>query len=226
MVNHLARASGSDYEWDPRIEIADAYLCIRRICATSGLSPSDADDIAQEILLWLLRNRDSVRVLTMSWLRGVARNFIRRHNRARAVRICRELTASREAEVLFGDVDESLELRLSLDRLEETLPPTEAELLRRVRDGFTFAQAVANLGIPRGSRSFFRKRLIGHLAVALQADENLLERKSISHSADGRRREMWMAATQPGSVCGRAETGIPRFARDATGPRRPVAKKR
>lgn len=66
------------------------YALIRRTCASAGLSPTDADDVAQDVVLWLLRNRFVIEGLAAPWLIGVARNFILRFRRAWAVRKARE----------------------------------------------------------------------------------------------------------------------------------------
>jgi hypothetical protein len=62
---------------------------------------------------------------------------------------------------------EDVELRLSLDRLQAGLPGLEADLLRLMRSGESFAAAATRLAIPRGSRDYYRKRLAGRVMAAV-----------------------------------------------------------
>ena len=146
------------------------YARIFKACLVAGLSPFDAEDVTQDIWLWLWRSGRQSDALVTPWLGAVAQNFIRRYWRGRKRRSLREHQAVAETLALRPvDGTEGLDSRLSLDRMETRLPATEAKLLRLVRRGCSFAQAVKELGIPRGSRSYFRKRLIAHLAEALRA---------------------------------------------------------
>ena len=150
-----------------------AYSCIRKECLLRGLSRCDADDTAQDVFLWLLRNRLQLGDLAMPWLRAVTKNFILRQARAQKVRSMRESEAA-EGFDSSEDATRATEIRLSLDRIERRLPDVEARLLRLVRQGNTFVEAVARLGIPRGSRSFLRKRLVALLAERLRFSDKAL----------------------------------------------------
>ncbi len=146
------------------------YSRIFKACLVAGLGSFDAEDVAQDIWLWLLRSGRQSEALMTPWLGAVAQNFIRRYWRGRRRRSIRECQAVAETSVLRPvDGTEALDSRLSLDRMETRLPVTEAKLLHLVRRGCSFAQAVKELGIPRGSRSYFRKRLIAHLAEGLRS---------------------------------------------------------
>ena len=137
----------------PADGIGNAYARILSACLYAGLSRSDAEDVAQDIWAWILRSGQPAELYGTPWLGAVARNFILRYWRRR-------------------------QRRSSLDRMEERLPSTEAKLLRLVRDGCTFAQAVRLLGIPRGSRCYYRKRLISHLKQGLTAAAGPLRLKA------------------------------------------------
>jgi DNA-directed RNA polymerase specialized sigma24 family protein len=164
-------ASGGGAEPDSRDGIHEAYARVLRVCAFAGLTRSDAEDVAQDLFLWLIRQGMPPTVVALPWLEVVAQNFIHRHRRSRRVRNQRESLAAAEAAVFArGDGGaEAVEARVSLDRIERTVPLVEVKLLHLVRRGCSFAEAVRVLGIPRGSRSFFRRRLVGHLAEGLRA---------------------------------------------------------
>ncbi len=151
--------------------IHEAHARILQACVFAGLAPPDAEDVAQDFFLWLLRSGPVLALPAMPWLAAAAQNFIRRSWRQRHVRREREALAVAEAAVFArgDDAANSVEVRLSLDRIERRLPEVEAKLLHLVRKGCSFPEAITALGIPRGSRSFFRKRLIAHLAEGLRA---------------------------------------------------------
>ena len=171
MGPQLHKECGSELGPDSVNGIPEVYARILRVCYSSGLSSSDAQDVAQDVFLWLLRHRDLPRPTELAWLSVVVQNFIRRHWQAKKVRGDRESLAHAEAAV-FARADggaATVEATLSLDRIERRLPEVEGKLLHMVRSGSSFAQAVRAQGIPRGSRTFFRKRLIAHMAGALRA---------------------------------------------------------
>ena len=155
----------------PDSGIPEAYVRILRVCQAAGMSPSDAQDVAQDVFLWLLLHPDLPAPTELKWLGVVVQNFIRRHWQAKKVRVARESLAHAEAAVFAREDDgaATVNARLSLDRIEGRLPEVEARLLRTVRSGSSFAEAVKDQGIPRGSRTFFRKRLIAHMAGGLRA---------------------------------------------------------
>jgi DNA-directed RNA polymerase specialized sigma24 family protein len=151
--------------------IREAYALILQACLFAGLALPDAEDVAQDLFLWLLRSGPVLALPAMPWLAAAVQNFIRRNWRQRRVRRQREALAVAEAAVFArgDDAADSVEVRLSLDRIERRLPEVEAKLLHLVRKGCSFPEAITALKIPRGSRSFFRKRLIAHLAEGLRA---------------------------------------------------------
>jgi DNA-directed RNA polymerase specialized sigma24 family protein len=155
-------------------EIERAYQRIRQACLLAGLSRTDSDDVAQDLLLWLLRGGRAPGDTDLPWLGASAQNFIRRYWRSRWLRVRREAEAARE---LSGGRDEwngeeEMETRLFLDRMQGTLPPVEAGLLHLVREGLSFAEAAKALKIPHGSHNFFRRRLFSHLSDGLARGTN------------------------------------------------------
>ena len=170
---------GSGTGVSPADGIGNAYARILSACLYAGLSRPDAEDVAQDIWAWILRSGQPAELYGTPWLGAVARNFILRYWRRRQRRSTREAQAVVEA-VRFARTEgtEAIDSRLSLDRMEQRLPSTEAKLLRLVRNGCTFAQAVRRLGIPRGSRCYYRKRLISHLKQGLTAAAGPLRLKT------------------------------------------------
>ena len=170
MESRPAEGGGGIAESDSPEGIQEAYVSVLQACVFAGLALPDAEDVAQEIFLWLLRSGPLLTLPAVPWLAAVARNFVRRYWRQKHVRKLREAAAVTETATLArrDNATESVDLRLSLDRVERWLQEVEAEVLRLVRDGCSFPEAVRVLGIPRGSRSLLRKRLLAHLAKRLQ----------------------------------------------------------
>ncbi len=162
------RRGGSGTGPDSTKGITEAYALIRNACRVAGLADVDADDVAQDVFLWLTQSGRLLALPPKPWLIVATQNFVRRYQRRESRRIARESKAVAESTVTgCGIRPQPLDMKLSLDRIEERLPGVEGELLHQVRHGSSFAEAVRVLGIPRGSRSFFRKRLIAHLASGL-----------------------------------------------------------
>jgi DNA-directed RNA polymerase specialized sigma24 family protein len=163
----LAPGEGTDPSSAGRT--CEIYARILRGCAAAGLAPADAQDVAQEIFVWLVQSGRSPTAAEPSWNSVVVRNYIHRYWRRRAVRRARESRAAYDQ--TSGpppDAARSIEARLVLDKLGRNLPLVEARLLRLIRDGCTFAEAVRSLGVPRGSWSYFKRRLVGHLKAGLR----------------------------------------------------------
>jgi DNA-directed RNA polymerase specialized sigma24 family protein len=168
METRFQASNGAPHEPDS-CAIERAYATIRSTCRGSGLSVSDADDVSQEIFLWLLRNQYILDLVTMPWLGAVTRNFVLRHRASRALRFRREGEAVREAPRDCSRAEwAALETRLTLNRLERSLPNLELNVLRQVLEGISFAKAATNEGVPRGSQDWVRRRLVARLANSLR----------------------------------------------------------
>jgi DNA-directed RNA polymerase specialized sigma24 family protein len=150
----------------PDPSLAAAQDWILRVCRRAHLPAPDAQDLAQDVWLWLIESGRSAEAASLPWLGGVAVNFVRRHWRARSRRI------ERESRGLAGRGSESVdfETRLSLDEMERRLPEREAKLLRLLRLGASFSEASNRLRIPRGSHDYYRKRLYTRLSGGLVPD--------------------------------------------------------
>jgi DNA-directed RNA polymerase specialized sigma24 family protein len=147
----------------PGASHAAAQERILRICNLARLPASDAQDVAQDVWLWLLESGRSAQADSLPWLGGVTVNFVRRYWRAS----CRR--AARESRGLAGRGPDAIdfETRLSLDEMERRLPELEANLLHLLRLGASFSEASQRLRIPRGSHDYYRKRLYGRLQTGL-----------------------------------------------------------
>ncbi len=138
------------------------YGQIRKACLFAGLSAPDAEDVAQEIWLFLLAGGSKVAVQAAPWIRCVAQNFIKRYWRRKSLSRRREgasleeLEEARSADCSRVGTEENDLLR----RLEEALPALERRILTLVRSGHTVWEAGAILGIPAGSRTHFGVRLV------------------------------------------------------------------
>ena len=153
----VGACSGSE----PEPWISESYSRILTSCIYAGLPPSEADDVAQDIWLWLLRQGTPVLIVSMPWLSAVSRNFILRYRRRSFRRKAREGRAldavpePRAAESL-----PELEASELLDRVAAAVPEIERRLLALIRRGHSLAEAARLLGIPRGSRAYHHQKLI------------------------------------------------------------------
>ena len=117
--------------------------------------------MAQDIWLWLLRQGTPALILSMPWLSAVARNFILRYRRRSSRQRAREgrsLDAVPEPQT--AEPLRELEASELLDRVAAAVPEIERRLLALIRRGHSLAEASRLLGIPRGSRAYYRQRLI------------------------------------------------------------------
>ena len=128
----------------------------------------DAEDLAQEVLMWLIREDRLSEVLSKAWVAAVTRNFVQRYWRrklacARHEEVHRRLS-SRERLDSVTDLD----MKVSIDELQRLLPMLEARLVGCMRAGATWAEAAQRLGIPLGTRDWLRKRLMRHAAAIIR----------------------------------------------------------
>lgn len=155
------REIGACSGFEPETWITESYARILTSCIYAGLPSSEAEDVAQDIWLWLLRQGTPGPVVSMPWLSAVSRNFIlryRRRNFRRKAREGRALDAvpePRTAESL-----PKLEASELLDRVAAAVPEIERRLLALIRRGHSLAEAARLLGIPRGSRAYYHQKLI------------------------------------------------------------------
>ena len=141
--------------------ILAAYARIQHLCVAAGLSSFDADDVAQDVFLWLLRNGPLIALPAMPWLAAVVRNFIQRYRRERSCRRRVEgISLVDTVEPRAEEPTAAIESKEILDRVAAALPGTERDLLTLIRSGYTLPQAARALKIPKGSRVYLKGRLV------------------------------------------------------------------
>jgi DNA-directed RNA polymerase specialized sigma24 family protein len=146
------------YSEESAVEI---YSQILRVCLKAGLGRAESEDVAQDIWTWLLRTGSPTLALTAPWLSAVAQNYVLRfRRRAGRLRVREGVALDTIPEPPSAGDASRLENREVLDRMAAVLPRTERNLLALIRDGQTFARAAEMLGIPRGSRAYYRARLV------------------------------------------------------------------
>lgn len=147
--------------------LRDAFARVVNACGHQGIPRADAEDMAQDLFVWLLTHQDKRALLEGAALRGAIRIYLMRYRRRTHRRRLREGPA------LTSDFDprgwsepRTNETAVSVRSLENLLPGTEALVLRELRAGATWAEAVAAVGVPPGSRDWLRKRMAGHVRSA------------------------------------------------------------
>ena len=161
---------GSPDAGQPYTESAVREICSRVVafCLASGLRSTDAEDVSQDVCLWLLRNGSPSIALSGPWLAAVVRNYVLRYRRKRFRMSEQEGTALNDiVEPASRSDGSAFETRQLLDRMASRLPHPERELLGLVRKGLTLVQAARALGIPRGSCHYYRNRLVSLSRAAL-----------------------------------------------------------
>jgi DNA-directed RNA polymerase specialized sigma24 family protein len=142
-------------------EVRQISSRILQVSLAAGLSLSVAEDVVQDVWQWLLVADLQALALSTPWISAVTHNFVMRQQRA-SVRIRYREGVSLEA---IGEpsspTDYSrLEAQNVLDRIATALPATEKKLLALIRRGNSLAHAATLLRIPRGSRAYYRERLL------------------------------------------------------------------
>ena len=141
--------------------IRRSYSVIVKCCLGAGLTRTEADDIAQDIWLWLLRDGRLTEEVAMPWLAVVARNFILRYRRRKFRRsvlegssldVCPEPCAAEALPTLeAGDL---------LDRVAAVVAEPERKMLALIRSGHSVTESARLLSIPPGSRAYHQGRLV------------------------------------------------------------------
>ena len=138
-----------------------SYFRILMTCLCSGLSAADAEDVAQDIWVWLLRQRTPVLAVSMPWLSAVARNFILRYRRRSYRRSLREGRSLLDGPDPRSSPEEAdLEINELFEKTAALLPEVERRLLCLIRKGYTLAESARMLRIPRGSRAYHHAQVV------------------------------------------------------------------
>jgi DNA-directed RNA polymerase specialized sigma24 family protein len=143
------------------------YSRAARLCRAAGLSPEDAEDIAQDVWVWLLKSDRLSQALAAPWLNAVVRNFLRRYWRRQSRQRLREGPLPSGLAECQQAYPSALDLLLAVDVAVSSLSTGDALLVGLVRHGHSFAEAARLLGIPKGSHAFVRQRLIRRLRAVI-----------------------------------------------------------
>lgn len=158
----------------PDDSIRAAYRTITRVCLCSGLSPADAEDLAQDLWEWLIRAGVPMTVIATPWLNEAVRNYILRFRRRSSLRHAREGRLPEAGpEPQSSPLLAALESNDVLDQIATALPRCERNLFDLVRRGYSIAEAARVLGIPRGSCAYYRERLISYARRATRCKSTL-----------------------------------------------------
>src|SRR5262245_4356714 len=155
-LRRAERLDGSD----PDGWIRESYSRILATCVYAGLGPAEADDVAQDIWVWLLR-QGAEGVYSMPWLSAVAKNFVLRYRRRSYRRSVREGRALDDVpEPQNWEEVQGHEINELLNQVAAHVNETERQVLELIRKGYSLAEAARMLKIPRGSRAYYHQRLI------------------------------------------------------------------
>lgn len=152
--------------WFSATTVDLVYSTVRATCARAGLRSEQREEVAQEVWLWLLR-RGLPPPQSSAWLNAVTRNMLLRWRRRQHRLSSREAQAPERLDraVAAGSVEE-LENQIALAQVATALSPLERRLLMLfLREG-SLSEAASRLGIPKGSRTYLRKRLATRLRKA------------------------------------------------------------
>ena len=163
------KGSGAGSEAYPEGAVRVSYGRMTKACLCAGLSLADAEDVSQDIWMWMLRTGVPIALVATPWLERVVHNYVLRHLRrdySHRVREGQPLEAVPEPSAWQPEgVFESNEL---LDRVAALLPKRERSLLVLIRRGYSLPEASRLLGIPAGSRDYYKGRLIAYARRALK----------------------------------------------------------
>jgi DNA-directed RNA polymerase specialized sigma24 family protein len=146
-----------------------SYVQITTACVCAGLSSADADDLAQDIWMWMLRVGVPIAVIATPWLKAVVHNYILRFRRRDYSHRVREgLPLETVPEPAVCQPEGEFESNELLDRVAALLPKRERSLLALIRRGYSLPEASRRLGIPAGSRDYYQGRLIAYARRAMK----------------------------------------------------------
>jgi DNA-directed RNA polymerase specialized sigma24 family protein len=132
---------------------------ITSACLIAGLSRPDAEDLAQDVITWLVTSGSTEMALVSPWLTAVTQNFLRRYLRSRwresrlhfAVAGAQAPTDLRQAA--------GLEAKLFLERLASRSPDLERRLIQLMGAGHRLSEAAKEIGIAHGSEQHHMNRI-------------------------------------------------------------------
>jgi DNA-directed RNA polymerase specialized sigma24 family protein len=163
------KSSQDQSEAYPDDSVRASYRLIATVCLCAGLSPADADDLAQDIWEWMIRTGVPVALVATPWLRAVVHNYILRFRRRSFCHHFREgQLLEKIPEPQSSEPLPELESNELLDRVAAVLPKRERSLLALIRQGYSLPEASRQLGIPHGSHAYYQGRLVAYARRALK----------------------------------------------------------
>jgi DNA-directed RNA polymerase specialized sigma24 family protein len=157
------KGSQDQAEAYPDDSVRASYVQITKACLCAGLSPADAEDLAQDIWEWVIRTGVPIALIASPWLKAVVHNYILRFRRRTSCHHFREGQLLEKApEPQSSHPLPVLESNELLDRVASVLPKRERNLLALIRQGFSFTEAARILAIPRGSHAYHQGQLIAY----------------------------------------------------------------
>jgi DNA-directed RNA polymerase specialized sigma24 family protein len=153
----------------PEESVRVSYARMTRACLCAGLNLADAEDVAQDIWMWMIRTGVPIALVATPWLTRVVHNYVLRHRRRSYCHQVREGQPLQEApEPKVWQPVARLESNELLDRVAALLPKRERSLLALIRRGYSLPEASRLLGIPAGSRDYYQGRLIAYARRAMK----------------------------------------------------------
>ncbi len=136
------------------------------VCRRAGLSRSEALEVASDIWAWILRSERS-RDMSRSFLTAVVRFHIARRRQEERTRTRRETSLDLVDSLTTRPPADWLNSAMLLNELERRLPPSERAAVRLFRQGFSWSEAFTRMGIPAGSHSRLKRRILRHARSSL-----------------------------------------------------------
>lgn len=167
----LGESSRRRFDAEQDESIRACYRLVAGACRRAGLSPADADDLAQDLLEWRIRSGIPMSGIPTPWLKRVVHNYILRFRRRSYRRDRLEgLHLDDAPEPATFQPEEVIESNELLDRVIVLLPDRQRDLLALIRVGCSLPEASKLLGIPRGSRAYYRDQLVARARRTMKRD--------------------------------------------------------
>ncbi len=169
------RTSPDDSSWQ---RLADLYVpLIQRWLHQHGLPPSDADDLAQEVMLVIVREmpefehsgrkgafRNWLRTVAVHRLRGYWRSKQSRPDQMVEERLDQLADSSSDLARLWDKEHDEFVLRSLMELIEPEFSPTAWHAFhRQTVDGLTASQAAAELGVSANAVLIAKSRVLRRL---------------------------------------------------------------
>jgi len=105
--------------------------------------------------------------MSRSFLTAVVRFHIARRRREERARILRETPLELVESLTTRPPADWLNSAMMLDEVERRLPASERAAVRLFRQGFSWSEAFRRMGIPAGSHSRLKRRILRHARSSL-----------------------------------------------------------